>query len=153
MTNLDTTIDFPLKPKRKVPYAVGNFEEIRKNNYYFVDKTRFIRNLEKYKAPAFLRPRRFGKTLWCSILECYYDVNRAGRFDELFGGLDIGRAPTPERNQYMVMRFNFSEVRVSADIGVMGALGRVGVPDAMLFEILQQGRGYGPGAPKWFGPG
>ena len=69
--------------------------------------------LEHYKAPVFLRPRRFGKTLWCSILECYYDINRADQFDCLFGGTYIAENPTAERNSLLVMRFNFSVIKVS----------------------------------------
>ena len=98
---------------RRIPYAVANYEEIVRDGYHFVDKTRFIRELEHYEVPVFLRPRRFGKSLWCSILECYYDVNRKDRFDELFAGTDIGRAPTPLRNSQLVMRFDFSKVRRS----------------------------------------
>ena len=75
-------------PKR-VPYAIGNFEEIREDNYFFVDKTNYIEELERYKVPVFLRPRRFGKSLWCSLLECYYDINRAYKFDSLFNDLYI----------------------------------------------------------------
>ena len=100
----------------RIPYAVGNFEEIIEEGYYFVDKTAYLRQLECYKVPVFLRPRRFGKSLWCSVLECYYDVNRRERFEELFGGLDIGREPTPERNSYLVMRFNFSKIEVEAGV-------------------------------------
>lgn len=77
-----------------------------------MDKTRFIHELENWEIPIFLRPRRFGKSLWCSILECYYDVNRRDRFDELFAGTDIGRNPTPGRNSCLVMRFDFSVVTV-----------------------------------------
>ena len=101
---------------KKIPYAVANYEQIANDNYYFVDKTRFIRTLEEYKIPVFLRPRRFGKSLWCSILECYYDVNRADRFDELFGSTDIGREPTPLRNSRLVMRFDFSKVPVKPTV-------------------------------------
>ncbi len=81
--------------KRRIPYAVGNFEEIVERGYYFVDKTAYLRQLEGYKVPVFLRPRRFGKTLWCSLLECYYDVNRRDRFDDLFGNLDMGASRHP----------------------------------------------------------
>ena len=99
--------------KKRIPYAVANYEEIVHDDYYFVDKTRFIHELERYKIPVYLRPRRFGKSLWCSILECYYDVNRADRFDELFGETDIGREPTEMRNSHLVMRFDFSKVEVA----------------------------------------
>jgi len=97
---------------KRVPYAVANYEEIVDDGYYFVDKTRFIRELEQYKIPVFLRPRRFGKSLWCSVLECYYDINRKDRFETLFGHTDIGREPTPSRNSQMVMRFDFSKIEV-----------------------------------------
>ena len=56
---------------KNIPYSIANYEEIVAGDYHFVDKARFIRELEKYKVPVFLRPRRFGKSLWCSILECY----------------------------------------------------------------------------------
>ena len=102
--------------KRRIPYAVANYEEIVRDQYYFVDKTRFIHEIEHYKIPVFLRPRRFGKSLWCSILECYYDVNRKERFEELFGTTDIGRNPTAARNSHLVMRFDLSQVEVKPDI-------------------------------------
>ena len=102
-----------LRVKKRIPYAVANFEQMREENYYFVDKTKYIQTLEDYTAPVFLRPRRFGKTLWCSILECYYDINRAHKFDALFGGTYIGENPTPEKSSMLVMRFNFSVVSVS----------------------------------------
>jgi hypothetical protein len=103
-------------PKR-IPYAVADYEEIVDGGYYFVDKTRFIRELERYKRPVFLRPRRFGKSLWCSLLECYYDVNRRDRFDELFGHTDIGSDPTSSRNSHLVLRLDFSVVEVPPDYG------------------------------------
>lgn len=104
------------RPPKKLPYAVANFEEIREEGYSLVDKTAYIRELENFRVPVFLRPRRFGKTLWCSTLECYYDIQRKERFQELFGDLDIGKNPTPSRNSYMVLRLNFSKVQVSEKI-------------------------------------
>jgi hypothetical protein len=98
--------------KRRIPYAVANYEEIVRDQYYFVDKTRFIHEIEQYKIPVFLRPRRFGKSLWCSLLECYYDINRKDRFEELFGNTDIGRNPTAMHNSHLVMRFDFSKIEV-----------------------------------------
>ncbi len=101
---------------KKVPYAIANFEQMQNENYYFVDKTKYLEKLELYNTPLFLRPRRFGKTLLCSIQECYYDIKRKDKFDELFGDTYIGKTPTPEHNKYMVMRFNFSTIGVSEDI-------------------------------------
>ena len=60
-----------------------------------MDNTRYIRELEAIKTPVFLRPKRFGKSVICSMLAYYYDVALKDRFDELFGMTDIGRAPTP----------------------------------------------------------
>ncbi|MFW5893836.1 MAG: AAA family ATPase, partial [Verrucomicrobiota bacterium] len=106
---------------KKIPYAVANYEKIVDGGYYFVDKTRFIRELELYEAPVHLRPRRFGKSLWCSILECYYDVNRRDRFVELFGHTDIGREPTDQHSSHLVMRFDFSKIEVLPDYQLLKA--------------------------------
>ena len=95
---------------KQIMYGVTDFALIRAENGYFVDRTALIRELEKTSYALFLRPRRFGKSLLCSILQCYYDVDYADRFDELFGGLDIGRDPTDERGKYLVLDFNFSQV-------------------------------------------
>ncbi|MFH0926027.1 MAG: AAA family ATPase, partial [bacterium] len=101
---------------KKIPYGIASFEEIRENDYIFIDKTSYVRDLENYKVPVFLRPRRFGKSLWCSLLECYYDINRKDKFDFLFGELDIGRNPTLNKNKYLVMRFDLSKVAVKNDL-------------------------------------
>ncbi len=104
---------------RRIPYAIANYEEIVTGQYHFVDKTRFIRGLENYKVPVMLRPRRFGKSLWCSILECYYDINRRKRFDTLFGATDIGRQPTATHSSQLVLRFDFSRVEVLPDYAAL----------------------------------
>jgi hypothetical protein len=101
---------------KRVPYAVANYEKIVAEDFYFVDKTRFIRELETYQIPVFLRPRRFGKSLWCSVLECYYDINRKDRFEELFGNTHIGQEPTGQQNSHLVMRFDFSKIVVSDNL-------------------------------------
>nr|WP_320016246.1 AAA family ATPase [uncultured Desulfobacter sp.] len=100
----------------KIPYAVGSYEEIQEQGYYYVDKTRYIAALEQWKVPVFLRPRRFGKSLWCSTLECFYDINRKDKFESLFGNTWIGKNPTPLKNSFMVLRLNFSVVTVKPDM-------------------------------------
>lgn len=100
----------------KIPYSIGSFEQLREDDYYYVDKTEFIRELEVFKVPVYLRPRRFGKTLWCSTLESYYDISRKNKFELLFGNLAIGKDPTEEKNSYMVLRLNFSKVAVKQDL-------------------------------------
>ena len=92
----------------RIPYGMGSFERIRTQGLLYVDKTRFVRPLEDHRHAFFIRPRRFGKTCWVALLECYYDRNRAQRFDTLFAGTDIGADPTPDRSRYVVLRFNFS---------------------------------------------
>lgn len=103
-------------PKKRILYGEANYENMARNNGYYVDKTGFIRLLEDYKNSVFLRPRRFGKSLWCTTLECYYDINQADHFDELFGHTDIGKNPTPSHNQFMILFLNFSIVDPSGDI-------------------------------------
>lgn len=100
-----------------IPYAIADFADLRQRGFYYVDKTRFIPQVEHYSAPVFLRPRRFGKSLLISMLSYYYDLNEAERFETLYGGTYIGSHPTDERNQYMVLRFNFSGMVMSDDIG------------------------------------
>ena len=97
-------------PQITIPYGVADFAEMRERGFYYVDKTQFIPYLERYKAPVFLRPRRFGKSLLVSMLAHYYDRSKSHRFEELFGGTWIGTNPTPEHNQYMIIRYDFSKM-------------------------------------------
>ncbi len=99
---------------RPILYGVADYAEIRKSNAWFVDRTAKIRDLEATRYAVFLRPRRFGKSLLTSILEAYYDVRYAERFDEFFAGTDIGADPTDERGKYLVLKFDFSAVSKDA---------------------------------------
>ena len=103
---------------RKIPYALTNFERIRKEGYLYVDKTRFIEMLENEATQYnfLIRPRKFGKTLFTSVLTHYYDICFTDKFQELFGDLYIGQNPTNLRNSYFVMNFNFSGLDTS-DVG------------------------------------
>ena len=96
-------------------YGVADYAMIRKKNGWFVDRTAKIRDLEQTAYAVFLRPRRFGKSLLTAILEAYYDVACAERFDSLFSGTDIGGDPTEERNSYLVLSFDFSAVEKSPE--------------------------------------
>ena len=100
------------EPIKEIMYGVTDFARMRnpKHPAYFVDHTDFIRELEKTSYAMFLRPRRFGKSLMCAVLKAYYAVQYAGRFNEFFGDLKIGKNPTEEHNQYLVLDFNFSMV-------------------------------------------
>ena len=98
----------PVHPR--IPYGQADFRRIRLNRWLYVDKTRFLRRLEQAYYVFLIRPRRFGKSLWVSLLENYYDRFWAGDFDATFAGTDIGREPTKERSRYVTLRFNFSMV-------------------------------------------
>jgi len=94
----------------KFPYGLSNFEQVATNDYVFVDKTPFIPLLEKERFVSYLRPRRFGKSLFLSVLEHYYDVLRKKKFEKLFGKYYIGQNPTPLANSYRILNFNFSGI-------------------------------------------
>ena len=108
---METTM-YNQKPYRKrIPYGMMNFVDVREDDCYFVDKTVFIPALEAAnKFFFFIRPRRFGKSLTISMLRHYYDVLDKDHFEKWYGGLYIGEHPTPERNSYLVIYLNFAEV-------------------------------------------
>ena len=97
-----------LPPFPAIPYGRAYFRGIRLEGCLYVDKTRFLHPLEQERFVFFVRPRRFGKSCWLSMLESYYDRNQADDFERVFGGMDICRQPTPNRGRYVVVRFNFS---------------------------------------------
>ena len=97
--------------RKRLPYGMMNFADIRFDNYYYVDKTAFIPLIEQSdRFFFFIRPRRFGKSLTLSMLQHYYDVRTRDKFDALFGDLYIGKHPTPDRNTYLVLKLNFSGI-------------------------------------------
>ena len=101
---------------RLLPSGINDFERVRRDNLYYVDKTKFISVLERGDSYVFFgRPRRFGKSLFVSMLEAYYDIKNKDRFDELFSGLWIHEHPTERRAFYQVMRLDFSKVNGGAD--------------------------------------
>ncbi len=105
------------KKCKRLPYGNSDFKRIIFENYAYVDKTMYIEMLEKEANPNqfFIRPRKFGKSLFFMTLSYYYDLNEAENFDKLFGDLYIGKHPTPERNTYAVMRFDFSGLDTSSE--------------------------------------
>jgi len=96
------------------PYGISDFQRIIENDLFYVDRTHLIPDIERVGDQLiFLRPRRFGKSLLLSMLENYYDIAKADKFDALFGHLAIGKQPTPLHSSYVIMRWDFS--LVSAD--------------------------------------
>ena len=96
----------------KMPYGISNYEKIINDGYYYVDKTMYIEKLENLPETniMFLRPRKFGKTLFTSVLENYYDKNKKDSFEKLYGNTYIGKNPTKLKNSYCILRFNFSGI-------------------------------------------
>ena len=101
----------------KMPYGISNYEELVTENYYYVDKTKYIEKLEELpeKRIMFLRPRKFGKTLFTSVLENYYDKNKIDSFEKLYGNTYIGKNTTKLKNSYCILRFNFSGIDTSTE--------------------------------------
>ena len=100
---------------KKLPYGISDYERIITNNYYYVDKTKYIEILESLPQPyiMFLRPRKFGKTLFTSTIENYYDIKKEDKFEELYKDTYIGKHPTELKNSYHILRFNFSGIDTS----------------------------------------
>ncbi len=97
---------------KKLPYGISDYERLIENEYYYVDKTMYIEKLENLAEPyiMFLRPRKFGKTLFTSTLENYYDIKKAEKFEKLYGETYIGKKPTKLKNSYHILKFNFSGI-------------------------------------------
>ena len=100
----------------KIPYGRADFKGIRLDGSLYVDKTSFISPLEEQSYVLFIRPRRFGKTCWLSMLECYYDRSERMHFETLFGGTAVGASPTANRSRYVVLRLNFSAFGTRLDM-------------------------------------
>lgn len=96
---------------KQIPYGAGDYESVRNENDYYVDKTMYIPEIEKIRFNFLIRPRRFGKTLFLSTLQTYYDMNKADRFEDFFRETWILDHPTDKRNAFMILYFNFSMVR------------------------------------------
>jgi hypothetical protein len=99
------------KPVKSIPYGLSDYEYIRTENAYYVDKTGYLRDIENAgKYLFFIRPRRFGKSLFLSTMESYYDIKKSDQFDLFYQGTHIHENPTPGKNRYLVLKFNFSAV-------------------------------------------
>ena len=97
----------------QIPYGIFDFKRIRTEGYCYIDKTGYIPALEQSGSFLFfVRPRRFGKSLFINMLRCYYDLAEKGNFEKLFGGLAIAKSPTANRNRYQVLDLDFSTVNI-----------------------------------------
>ena len=93
-----------------IGYAQANFATLIADKNIYIDRTGYIRAIENHsnRNLLFVRPRRFGKSLWMSILNYYYGVQHKDKFDTLFGHLVIGKNPTPLRNSHLILTFQFA---------------------------------------------
>ena len=104
------------QPVKLVPYGVADFATVIEQNLYYVDKTMFIPELEKQPRNLFfIRPRRFGKSIFLSMLYSYYDCTQSHKFQSLFGNLWIGQHPTPLQGKYQVLFLDFSQITGNID--------------------------------------
>jgi hypothetical protein len=96
--------------QKKIPYGQSNFADLIESGYAYVDKTRYIEHLENEnnRYQFLIRPRRFGKSLFLTMLENYYDLDKKDKFKSLFNNLYIGKNPTPEQGTYAILHFDFS---------------------------------------------
>jgi hypothetical protein len=100
-----------------IGYSQADFKTLITENKLYIDRTAFIEAMENHSNPnlIFVRPRRFGKSLWLSILHYYYAIEHKDKFDKLFGNLAIGKNPTPLRNSFIVLRMQFAGIDVETD--------------------------------------
>ena len=101
---------------KKIPYGITNFKELIENNYYYVDKTMYLSNLERAgNVLVYLRPRSYGKTLFTSMISYYYDIASSDMFDELFKDTYVFDSPTPDKNNYYILKFDFSGMDIEIE--------------------------------------
>lgn len=109
-----------MKRPDRLPYGISNFKMLRSENNLYVDKTKYIRILESMPKYQFIiRPRRFGKSLFASMLEYYYDLGSGDIFEMLFGDLSIGKNPTALKNSYCILRMSFAAIITSESKDLM----------------------------------
>ncbi|MDR1197447.1 MAG: AAA family ATPase, partial [Prevotellaceae bacterium] len=102
---------------KRIPYGNSDFRDIILQGYAYIDKTRFIEDLEREdnRNHFFIRPRKFGKSTFLTMLRNYYNINSKDEFEQIFGNLYIGKHPTPERNSFAIMEFDFSGLNTSSE--------------------------------------
>lgn len=101
---------------RILPYGISDFKQLRREGKYYVDKTMFLPPMEDQgNFLFFMRPRRFGKSIFLSMMRAYYDINERSNFDTLFDGLWIKDNPTELRNSFEVLHLDFSQIGGSID--------------------------------------
>ena len=104
--------------RKRVPYGRVDLKSVREEGLLYIDKTMYIEKLEQNNVLIYTRPRRFGKSMLTSMLAYYYSINEAENFEKIFKGLYIYDHPTPYKNSYYVLQFNFSGIETGAEVGI-----------------------------------
>ena len=106
---------------KKMPYGISDYEKLINEGFYYVDKTMYLEKLEDIgSVVTYLRPRRFGKTLLTSMMYFYYDINSKDKFDTLFKGTYVYDNPTKNKNNYYVLRLDFSGMSSADELSLIG---------------------------------
>ena len=123
----------------KIPYGLSNFQKVITENYLYIDKTEYIAKLEETgEHLIFLRPRRFGKSLFLSSLWYYYDIAYKDEFDSIFGHLSIGKNPTPLKSSYQVLFLEFSGISTESEAAIYRAF-TTKIDLALRYNLKQYG--------------
>ena len=103
--------DSTMAPIKRLPYGISDFKQLRREGKYFVDKTMYLPVMEDTdNFLVLIRPRRFGKSVFLSMIRAYYDINERENFQDLFEGLWIADHPTPERGNFQILYLDFSVI-------------------------------------------
>lgn len=124
----------------KLPYGISDYEELIENGYYYVDKTKYIEEIEEdVTYLMYVRPKNFGKTLFSSTLENYYDIKKADKFEKLFGNTYIGKNSTKNRNRYYILKFDFANIDTTTKETTLQGFKKV-VEESILSRVFNNSR-------------
>ena len=99
---------------KKIPYGICNYRKLQEEGYVYIDKTSYLEKLENVGSTlVYLRPGRFGKTLFTSMMYYYYDIKSKSLFDTLFKNTDVYQHPTEKKNKYYILKLDFSNIKTS----------------------------------------
>ncbi len=96
---------------KKIPYGKIDYQKLIEDDCYYVDKTMYLEKLENNDDTLiYLRPGRFGKSLFTSMMSYYYDVKSVDLFESLFKETYVYKHPTKGKNNYYILKFDFSGI-------------------------------------------
>lgn len=120
---------------KKIPIGVEDFKDLITDNYYYIDKTKLIEDIENdgSKVKLFCRPRRFGKTLNMSTIKYFFNIEKSEENRELFNGLYIEKSPyIEEQGKYPVIFISMKGITSSTWSGAVKSIGE------KIFELYNE---------------